>query len=142
MTAGAGWRLALALGMIGSMSSTAIVLGTLSDRGMLKTAGGQSAFSILLFGVDALGALGVRAATGQRRALVGATTSAASSRIRQRLRDDRAGYFARAGCALRARRHLHRQRLQHITAAMASEPRCVAHHSFSFMRLTIRRALT
>ncbi|HUS68046.1 MAG TPA: monovalent cation:proton antiporter-2 (CPA2) family protein [Kofleriaceae bacterium] len=40
---------ALAIGMILAMSSTAIVLSTLSERGMLKTSGGQASFSILLF---------------------------------------------------------------------------------------------
>jgi monovalent cation:proton antiporter-2 (CPA2) family protein len=40
---------ALAIGAILAMSSTAIVLSTLSERGMLKTSGGQASFSILLF---------------------------------------------------------------------------------------------
>ncbi len=40
---------ALAVGMILAMSSTAIVLASLSERGLLKTSGGQSAFSVLLF---------------------------------------------------------------------------------------------
>jgi monovalent cation:proton antiporter-2 (CPA2) family protein len=46
---GVPWRTALALGMIAAMSSTAIVLATLGERGLLKTTGGQAAFSILLF---------------------------------------------------------------------------------------------
>ena len=49
VVAGVPWHTALALGMIASMSSTAIVLATLSERGLLRTAGGQAAFSILLF---------------------------------------------------------------------------------------------
>ena len=49
VAAGVGWRAAIALGMIASMSSTAIVLATLAERGLLKTSGGQAAFSILLF---------------------------------------------------------------------------------------------
>lgn len=40
---------ALAVGMILAMSSTAIVLSTLSERGMLKSEGGQAGFSVLLF---------------------------------------------------------------------------------------------
>jgi monovalent cation:proton antiporter-2 (CPA2) family protein len=40
---------ALAIGMVLAMSSTAIVLSTLSERGLLKTAGGQASTSILLF---------------------------------------------------------------------------------------------
>jgi CPA2 family monovalent cation:H+ antiporter-2/glutathione-regulated potassium-efflux system protein KefB len=39
----------LALGMILSLSSTAIVLQTLSEKGWMGTAAGQSAFSVLLF---------------------------------------------------------------------------------------------
>ena len=46
---GLEWRLALALGMIFSLSSTAIVLQTLGEKGWLRTEGGQSAFSVLLF---------------------------------------------------------------------------------------------
>jgi glutathione-regulated potassium-efflux system ancillary protein KefC len=40
---------ALAIGMIMAMSSTAIVLSSLGERGLLKTSGGQASFSILLF---------------------------------------------------------------------------------------------
>jgi glutathione-regulated potassium-efflux system ancillary protein KefC len=40
---------ALAIGMVLAMSSTAIVLSTLGERGLLKAAGGQASFSILLF---------------------------------------------------------------------------------------------
>lgn len=43
------WQQALALGMIISLSSTAIVLQTLNEKGLMKTAAGQSAFSVLLF---------------------------------------------------------------------------------------------
>jgi monovalent cation:proton antiporter-2 (CPA2) family protein len=42
-------RVAVAIGMVLAMSSTAIVLSTLAERGLLKTAGGQASFSILLF---------------------------------------------------------------------------------------------
>ncbi len=39
---------ALAIGLIFSLSSTAIVLQTLSEKGLMRTAGGRSAFSVLL----------------------------------------------------------------------------------------------
>ena len=40
---------ALAIGMTFAMSSTAIVLASLTERNMMKTNGGQAAFSVLLF---------------------------------------------------------------------------------------------
>ncbi len=40
---------ALAIGMIFSLSSTAIVLQSLNERGWTKTSGGQASFSVLLF---------------------------------------------------------------------------------------------
>lgn len=43
------WRAAVVVGMIVSMSSTAIVLQTLTEKGLIKTQAGQSAFSVLLF---------------------------------------------------------------------------------------------
>jgi len=46
---GMDWRPALAMGMIISLSSTAIVLQTLNEKGLMKSASGQSAFSVLLF---------------------------------------------------------------------------------------------
>lgn len=39
---------ALAIGLIFSLSSTAIVLQTLSEKGLMQTSGGRSAFSVLL----------------------------------------------------------------------------------------------
>ena len=42
-------RAALAVGMTLSLSSTAIVLQTLTERGLLGTSGGQSSFAVLLF---------------------------------------------------------------------------------------------
>jgi len=39
---------ALTLGMLGSLSSTAIVLQTLSEKNLMRTAGGRSSFSVLL----------------------------------------------------------------------------------------------
>ncbi|NBC47616.1 MAG: potassium transporter [Gammaproteobacteria bacterium] len=46
---GLDWRLALAIGLIFSLSSTAIVLQTLSEKGLTKTDGGRASFSVLLF---------------------------------------------------------------------------------------------
>ncbi len=43
------WREALTIGLILAMSSTAIVLQSLSERGIQKTPVGQSIFSVLLF---------------------------------------------------------------------------------------------
>ena len=43
------WQQGLAIGMTFAVSSTAIVLQTLGEKGLLGTAGGQGAFSILLF---------------------------------------------------------------------------------------------
>ncbi len=43
------WTIALTIGLIFSLSSTAIVLQTLREKGLQKTRGGQNAFSILLF---------------------------------------------------------------------------------------------
>lgn len=49
MLLGVDWRLALASGLLFAMSSTAIVLSSLAEKGLLKTAGGQATFSVLLF---------------------------------------------------------------------------------------------
>jgi CPA2 family monovalent cation:H+ antiporter-2/glutathione-regulated potassium-efflux system protein KefB len=46
---GLPWNEALAVGMILALSSTAIVLQTLGEKGQLETSGGRSAFSVLLF---------------------------------------------------------------------------------------------
>lgn len=43
------WQSALAIGMIVALSSTAIVLQTLEEKGWMKSTAGQSAFSVLLF---------------------------------------------------------------------------------------------
>ncbi|MEM7597764.1 MAG: monovalent cation:proton antiporter-2 (CPA2) family protein [Pseudomonadota bacterium] len=48
MFLGIGWSVALAIGMIFALSSTAIVLQTLSEKGLMQTGGGRSAFSVLL----------------------------------------------------------------------------------------------
>ena len=46
---GLDWRVALTIGMILALSSTAIVLQTLNEKGLNKTGGGRAAFSVLLF---------------------------------------------------------------------------------------------
>lgn len=43
------WTVSLAIGLIFSLSSTAIVLQTFNEKGLTKTDGGRSAFSVLLF---------------------------------------------------------------------------------------------
>lgn len=43
------WSIALAIGLVFSLSSTAIVLQTLNEKGLLKGDGGQASFSVLLF---------------------------------------------------------------------------------------------
>ncbi|MGR3460799.1 MAG: cation:proton antiporter domain-containing protein [Roseovarius sp.] len=42
------WTVALAVGMALALSSTAIVLQTLNEKGLMQTSGGRSAFSVLL----------------------------------------------------------------------------------------------
>ncbi|MCB2425481.1 monovalent cation:proton antiporter-2 (CPA2) family protein [Methylophaga pinxianii] len=46
---GLPWQTAVAVGFLFSLSSTAIVLQTLTEKGLVKTEGGRSAFSVLLF---------------------------------------------------------------------------------------------
>ena len=46
---GLQWQTALALGLVLALSSTAIVLQTLHEKGLMQTDGGQNAFSVLLF---------------------------------------------------------------------------------------------
>ncbi|MDC1287721.1 monovalent cation:proton antiporter-2 (CPA2) family protein [Gammaproteobacteria bacterium] len=46
---GLDWRVALTIGMILALSSTAIVLQTLNEKGLSKTTGGRAAFAVLLF---------------------------------------------------------------------------------------------
>jgi monovalent cation:proton antiporter-2 (CPA2) family protein len=46
---GLSWNVALAVGMTLALSSTALVLQTLNERGLMKTDAGQSSFSVLLF---------------------------------------------------------------------------------------------
>jgi monovalent cation:proton antiporter-2 (CPA2) family protein len=47
--AGLSWKASLAVGLILAMSSTAIVLQSLGERGLMKTPAGESSFAVLLF---------------------------------------------------------------------------------------------
>jgi monovalent cation:proton antiporter-2 (CPA2) family protein len=49
LLAGLTWQASVAVGLTLSLSSTAIVLQTLSEKGLMRTEGGQTAFSVLLF---------------------------------------------------------------------------------------------
>lgn len=49
MALGQPWSVALAIGLIFALSSTAIVLQTLTEKGLMRSDGGQSSFSVLLF---------------------------------------------------------------------------------------------
>lgn len=46
---GMDWAVGLAIGLVATGSSTAIVLQTLGEKGLLKSQGGQSTFAVLLF---------------------------------------------------------------------------------------------
>ncbi len=46
---GLQWSVALAVGLVLALSSTAIVLQTLNEKGLLRSDGGRSSFSVLLF---------------------------------------------------------------------------------------------
>ena len=46
---GQPWTIALAIGLVFALSSTAIVLQTLNEKGLMKSDGGQASFSVLLF---------------------------------------------------------------------------------------------
>jgi CPA2 family monovalent cation:H+ antiporter-2 len=49
MAFGLSWSVALTTGLVLALSSTAIVLQTLNEKGLMRSDGGQSAFSVLLF---------------------------------------------------------------------------------------------
>jgi monovalent cation:proton antiporter-2 (CPA2) family protein len=49
VAAGMGWREGIAVGMNLAMSTTAMVLHSFNEKGLLKTPGGQACFSVLLF---------------------------------------------------------------------------------------------
>jgi len=46
---GISWQASIALGMTLSLSSTAIVLQTMNEKGLMRSSSGQSSFSVLLF---------------------------------------------------------------------------------------------
>ncbi|MEM7256843.1 MAG: cation:proton antiporter, partial [Pseudomonadota bacterium] len=46
---GQPWTIAVGIGLVLSLSSTAIVLQTLNEKGLMKSDGGQASFSVLLF---------------------------------------------------------------------------------------------
>ncbi|SLN34382.1 Glutathione-regulated potassium-efflux system protein KefC [Roseovarius litorisediminis] len=48
MALGQPWSVSLAIGLVFALSSTAIVLQTLSEKGLMQTGGGRSSFSVLL----------------------------------------------------------------------------------------------
>jgi CPA2 family monovalent cation:H+ antiporter-2 len=49
MALGQPWSIALSIGLVFSLSSTAIVLQTLNEKGLMRSDGGHSSFSVLLF---------------------------------------------------------------------------------------------
>ncbi|MEM8800787.1 MAG: cation:proton antiporter [Pseudomonadota bacterium] len=49
MAFGQPWTIALAIGLVLALSSTAIVLQTLNEKGLMRSDGGQASFSVLLF---------------------------------------------------------------------------------------------
>ena len=49
MVFGLSWSVSLAIGLVFALSSTAIVLQTLNEKGLMKSDGGQASFSVLLF---------------------------------------------------------------------------------------------
>lgn len=49
MAFGQPWSVALAIGLILALSSTAIVLQTLGEKGLMRSDGGRASFSVLLF---------------------------------------------------------------------------------------------
>ncbi|MGI9476518.1 MAG: monovalent cation:proton antiporter-2 (CPA2) family protein [Hyphomicrobiaceae bacterium] len=49
MLLGQSWSVALAIGLVLALSSTAIVLQSLNEKGLMKSDGGQGSFAVLLF---------------------------------------------------------------------------------------------
>ncbi|MFG1497190.1 monovalent cation:proton antiporter-2 (CPA2) family protein [Saccharospirillum sp. HFRX-1] len=49
MLLGQPWQIALAVGLVLSLSSTAIVLQTLNEKGLMQSDGGKASFAVLLF---------------------------------------------------------------------------------------------
>ena len=48
LSLGQAWQVAVIIGMMGAMSSTAIVLQTLSEKELMRTGGGRASFAVLL----------------------------------------------------------------------------------------------
>ncbi|MCB2082733.1 MAG: cation:proton antiporter [Sphingomonadaceae bacterium] len=48
IVSGNDWRTALGIGMVLALSSTAIIVQTLNEKGLLKSEGGEASFSVLL----------------------------------------------------------------------------------------------
>ncbi|MEO9469723.1 monovalent cation:proton antiporter-2 (CPA2) family protein [Parasphingorhabdus sp.] len=46
---GQAWQVSVAIGLVLALSSTAIVLQSLNEKGLMKSDGGQASFSVLLF---------------------------------------------------------------------------------------------
>ncbi|TMM49915.1 cation:proton antiporter [Qipengyuania marisflavi] len=49
MVSGERWQTALGIGMVLALSSTAIIVQTLNEKGLMKSEGGEASFSVLLF---------------------------------------------------------------------------------------------
>ena len=49
LMSGNAWQTALAIGLVLALSSTAIIVQTLTEKGLLKSEGGEASFSVLLF---------------------------------------------------------------------------------------------
>ncbi|QPD00020.1 monovalent cation:proton antiporter-2 (CPA2) family protein [Qipengyuania soli] len=49
LVSGNQWQTALAIGMILALSSTAIIVQSLNEKGLMKSEGGEASFSVLLF---------------------------------------------------------------------------------------------
>ena len=49
MAFGQPWTIALAIGLVLALSSTAIVVQTLNEKGLMRSEGGENSFSVLLF---------------------------------------------------------------------------------------------
>lgn len=82
---GLSWQAALAVGMTLALSSTAIVLQTLTERGLLQTQAGQSSFAVLLFQdiavIPMLAIFPLLATSGAGEAASGAEEQAATTLI-------------------------------------------------------------
>jgi monovalent cation:proton antiporter-2 (CPA2) family protein len=85
---GLSWRPALAIGMTLALSSTAMVLQTLNEKGLVKTDAGQRSFAVLLFqdvAVIPMLALMPLLATGATEHRAGASTVEHGARLLENL---------------------------------------------------------